>query len=141
MTPRGIRCHNPGNIKELPGDKTQWKGERATDDDPIFEEFDSAKYGIRALARILINYKKKYGIDTLRKVIERWAPSSENDTDSYLDHVCQRVGFGPDDHIDIENRLLLGRLIAAIILQENGRQPDGEEWFTAADIREGIDLA
>jgi hypothetical protein len=52
--PRGIRLNNPGNIKEAPGDKTQWQGERATDDDPVFEEFVSPEAGIRALARTLL---------------------------------------------------------------------------------------
>lgn len=140
MIPRGIRANNPGNIREYAIDKTQWVGERATDDDPIFEEFQSMAYGIRALARVLINYKKKHGVDTIRKAIQRWAPPSENDTDAYVDSVSDVVGFGPDDPIDLENRLLLCRIISAICRHENGRKPDGSDWITTEQIREGVNL-
>jgi hypothetical protein len=140
MTPRGIRCFNPGNIREYPVDKTAWVGERATDDDPIFEEFQTMEYGVRALARVLINYKKKHGVDTIRKAITRWAPAVENDTDKYVDHVADQVGFGPDDRIDLENRLLLCRLVNAIIRHENGLN-NGEPWVSTETIRAGVNMA
>lgn len=135
MTPRGIRLNNPGNIRH----DDPWMGLTPQQPDPDFAQFESLEYGIRAMAKILINYKKKYGIDTIRKAIERWAPPNENDTDSYVDHVADQVGFGPDDKIDLENRLLLCRLIAAIARHENGRNGK-EDWLTAQQIREGVNL-
>jgi len=91
------------------------------------------------MAKILVNYKKKHGVDTIREVIARWAPPSENDTESYVEHVANQVGFGPDDKIDLENPLLLNRLILAISRHENGRN-EGNDWITAEQVRAGIDL-
>jgi hypothetical protein len=91
LPPRGIRMNNPGNIKELPGDKTQWQGERATDDDPVFEEFATPEAGIRALVRILAGYQQRHGLNTVAGIINRWAPSFENDTGTYAAHVAARL--------------------------------------------------
>lgn len=123
-TPRGIRNNNPGNIRENPGDKTQWVGERATDDDPIFEEFTTPEAGIRALTRVLLNYQTKYGLRTVRQLINRWAPSNENNTDSYVKVVAKAANLGPDDAIDLyakPNELQM--IVTAIIKHENGQQP------------------
>ena len=136
MVPRGIRLANPGNIRH--GDS--WQGLSTDQPDTSFAKFSSPEYGIRAMAKILINYKKKYGVGTIREVISRWAPAVENDTDAYVDHVADQVGFGPDDKIDLESRLLLCRLIAAISRHENGRKEDGTDWLTAQQIRDGVDL-
>ncbi len=137
MTPRGIRNHNPGNLKEGPGDKTQWRGERATDDDPVFEEFEHPVYGIRALAKVLLNYQSLYRLKTLQGMITRWAPPHENDTLSYIKHVSQKTGFDAEAEIHLmENRKVFAILIRAIIEHENGEQP-----YSPNLINEGIVLA
>lgn len=136
MIPRGVRQNNFGNIRH--GDP--WRGLTPDQPDPDFARFESPEYGIRAMAKILVNYKKKYGVDTIREAISRWAPPVENDTDAYVDHVCDRVGFGPDDKIDLENRILLCRVISAIVRHENGRKEDGSDWVTAEQIRAGVAL-
>ena len=125
--PRGIRLNNPGNIKESPGDKTQWQGERATDDDPVFEEFVSPEAGIRALARILLGYQRRYGLNTVAGIINRWAPGCENDTGSYIAHVAARLGVAADQAIDIADPELMVGLVEAIIRHENGQQPYARE--------------
>ncbi|MFI3272941.1 MAG: structural protein, partial [Pseudomonadota bacterium] len=56
--PRGIRNHNPGNIRH--GD--DWQGLRDTQTDKNFCQFVSPEFGIRALARVLMNYEKKHGL-------------------------------------------------------------------------------
>ena len=122
MTPtRGERNNNPGNIREFKHDGTHWLGERATDDDPAFEEFDTPTYGIRALALVLINYQRKHGLRTLRQIIDRWAPPNENNTGAYLEHVCQEVGVGPDETISMLTSDTLSKVVRAIIKHENGR--------------------
>lgn len=119
---RGERNHNPGNIRESKGDRTQWDGERATDDDPAFEEFETPYHGIRALARILLNYERRRGLKSIREMIQRWAPSSENDTDAYVRSVVQRVGRPADAPLDLAGHpATLVSLAAAIIIHENGR--------------------
>jgi len=117
--PRGIRNNNPGNLKELSGDKTQWQGERATDDDPIFEEFETMEYGIRALMKILINYMKKYKLRTIIEIIKRFAPASENDTRAYINSVSRITGF-EDNEILAANEDTISKLVTAICFIENG---------------------
>lgn len=133
--PRGIRLNNPGNIKESPGDKTQWQGERATDDDPVFEEFVSPEAGIRALARILVGYQRRYGLNTVAGIINRWAPGCENDTGSYITHVATRLGVAADQAIDVTQPETMANLVEAIIRHENGQQPYAREVILA-----GVDL-
>ncbi|WP_367672819.1 structural protein, partial [Serratia symbiotica] len=91
--PRGIRNNNPGNIRW--GD--DWKGllpdKQRTD--KSFCQFSTPEYGIRAMIIILRNYQKKHGINTISGIIHRWAPTSENDTQAYIDSVSQEVGVAP----------------------------------------------
>lgn len=110
---------NPGNLKELPGDKTQWKGERVTDDDPIFEEFNTMEDGIRALMKILINYMKKHNLRTIIEIIKRFAPSSENDTRAYISAVSWITGF-ENNEILAANEDTISKLVMAICRVENG---------------------
>lgn len=118
---RGERSNNPGNIRESKGDKTQWQGERATDDDPDFEEFDTPEHGIRALAKVLLAYQRKHGLRTVREIINRWAPPVENDTGAYVDHVADYLGVNANASIDLESNATMFRLVYAIIKHENGR--------------------
>lgn len=118
---RGERNNNPGNIREGYSDKTAWKGERATDDDPEFEEFETPEDGIRALGKVLLYYQRKYGIRTIRGIINRWAPSNENDTENYIQSVCLMVGVDSREAIDLTDRRMLREIVVAIIHHENGR--------------------
>lgn len=131
---RGIRNNNPGNIDR---DGTPWQG--MADDqsgDPRFIVFKSAPYGIRAMARVLITYQDKHGLRTVRRIIGRWAPPVENDTDAYVNAVAASVGVGPDDVIDVHNFNVLRPLVKAIIKHENGVQP-----YPDGVINYGLQLA
>lgn len=127
LLPRGIRNHNPGNIRRT-GD--QWQGMAPVQTDSAFVQFVSPEYGIRALARVLLNYSNR-GLRTVRQIIGTWAPPNENDTGAYVAQVARALGVGPDDPIDVTARL--GQLIPAIIKHENGRQP-----YEPGVIAEGI---
>ena len=117
--PRGIRNHNPGNIRRT-GEK--WQGMSVEQDDPEYVVFDSAFWGLRALARVLRTYREKYALRTVRAIVTRWAPHNENDTRAYVDHVASLLGVQPDDDIgaDVDTQ---ARLVAAIVKHENGVQP------------------
>lgn len=119
MTPRGIRNCNPGNIREPKSDKTQWQGERATDDDKSFEEFDTMEHGIRALMVILRTYMKRHGLITIRQIIHRWAPPNENNTTAYINTVAKRTGAGPDEVLFFDKETV-HKLVEAICFVENG---------------------
>lgn len=135
---RGLRNNNPGNIKEMPGDKTQWQGERATDDDPIFEEFDGMWQGVRALAVTLLTYSRRYGLNTVRGIITRWAPGSENNTAAYIASVCAALGVTPDQRIDVRERLYA--LTKAICVHENGALAVAM-YLPESELRKGVNNA
>lgn len=119
--PRGIRNNNPGNIKW----SSNWLGlkQDGKEQDPSFCVFISAVYGIRALARLLLNYQKLYGLDTPRKIISRYAPPSENQTQAYIQSVATQLGITPDGKVDLTKIGTLTVFIKAIIRHENGIQP------------------
>ena len=66
--------NNPGNIRTSP---TNWNGE-VTEPGEKFERFSDMHMGVRASARILRTYGRKYGIDTINKIIDRYAPPEDN---------------------------------------------------------------
>ncbi|MGN7832645.1 hypothetical protein ACTJI2_13645 [Pseudoxanthomonas sp. 22568] len=141
MQSRGIRNNNPGNIDRNPANK--WQGrmprEKMTPkqrEEPRFEVFASAAWGIRALCVTLITYFDKHGLNTVRKVISRWAPPGENNTSAYVNAVADAIGVKPDDFINLHEYRRLRPLVVSIIQHENGQQP-----YSADTIDEGLRLA
>ena len=114
--PRGIRNCNPGNIRKT---DTKWKGE-VPGGDGAFETFSSMAYGYRALIKLLQNYQKNHRLKTIRQLINRWAPSSENNTEAYIATVARETGFGRDQTIDMKDRRTAILMAAAISFVENG---------------------
>ncbi|WP_296276551.1 structural protein P5 [Pseudomonas sp. UBA7530] len=144
-TPRGVRNNNPGNIDFNP--RNNWQGQLGLElgvPRPRFARFDSPENGIRALAKLLLNYRGKdgmpgvggHGIDTVRETISRWAPGNENDTAAYIAAVAKALGVKSDAVIDVRQRPVLRALLVEIITHENGRQP-----YADAVIDEGVQRA
>ncbi|EBE4781883.1 structural protein [Salmonella enterica] len=129
-TPRGIRNNNPGNIRW--GD--DWKGltpkSQRTDKD--FCQFIKPEYGIRAMIVILRNYQRKHGLNTISGIINRWAPTNENNTQAYIDSVAKSTGATPDQFIRTDDSRFMMKLLQAIIRHENGVQPYGFDVFVRA---------
>ncbi|NNJ15470.1 structural protein [Pseudomonas putida CSV86] len=139
-TPRGIRNHNPGNIRHVKG--TRWQGMSANQSDADFVQFTGAQWGIRAIARTLITYQDKHGLRTPRLIIGRWAPPTENNTESYIRSVANRMGVSPDGRIDVYDFKTMLVLVLGIIGHENGAGPlPGGVWYGEALINEGLQLA
>jgi len=142
--PRGIRNHNPGNIER---DGTRWQGMAVVQSDARFVVFSAAKWGIRAIARILITYqdKRRAGdgsrIDTVLKFITRWAPPSENDTGAYARMVAQALNVRPDDRIDVYDYDTMLALVRAIVRFENGVAPEATDWYPVDTYVAGLRLA
>ena len=76
------------------------------------------------------------GIDTVREVINRWAPPSENVTSAYIALVAKALGVMPDTPINIADRAVMLLLVESIIRHENGLQP-----YSAELLLLGIDMA
>lgn len=135
---RGLRNNNPGNIREGKGDSTFWVGERATDDDPNFEEFNSLPYGIRAAVVLFRNYQSLYGLDSIRKIATRWAPPSENDTAGYIARLSARTGIPPDARINLRSAQIYP-FLRAVFREESG--PLADTLISDEDIHKGVALA
>lgn len=122
---RGERNKNPGNIDR---NGIAWKGMSPDQSgDSRFVVFTDVVWGIRAIAKVLLSYSRVYpqdtpqDIDTVREVINRWAPPNENNTGAYVSAVSNAVGCEPDDIIDVTDEGVMRALVAAIIKHENGR--------------------
>lgn len=118
--PRGLRNNNPGNIRHNPD--IPWLGTVPEEEkkDKTFEEFKSMAYGYRALLKLLRNYRKLHGMQTIKDIIHRYAPPVENNTDGYVQRVCKEMGVAPDYIPDIDDRETMCSLAAAISEVENG---------------------
>ena len=124
--PRGIRNKNPGNIKY---NGINWAGLAIPPSDGVFCVFTEHKYGLRALAKLLRNYNRHYGIRTINSIIKRFAPTTENQTDAYIKSVAINTGYDPHTQLNLEDINVLVKLIQAIIKHENGKQPYQEEFI------------
>lgn len=116
--PRGLRNNNPGNIRR---NSDMFQGEVNPSRDKEFKQFKTMAYGYRAMFKILSNYYRKYSLTTIRKMIGRWAPKSENNTDAYVSLVSSYSGIGPDDLISFDREQMI-RIVAGMSRVENGRE-------------------
>ncbi|OOE92991.1 hypothetical protein BZG76_06015 [Salinivibrio sp. AR647] len=129
---RGIRNKNPLNIEY--SKHNDWHGQIGHDG--RFAIFSSPVYGFRAAARIIANYREKYGLDTLAGVIGRWAPKSENNTAAYIGYVADKTGLTPNSVIDESN---LVSVLAAMVAFENGAEY--ASYYDTDTIAKGVQLA
>ncbi len=116
---RGLRNRNPGNIR---CSKDRFKGEVIPSSDPEFKQFRGEAWGYRAMFVILNNYNTKYGLSTIREMISRWAPPSENYTDVYINTVSRRAMLDADTPIDTRQSVAMIPLVAAMSYIENGEE-------------------
>ena len=131
--PRGILNNNPENLRRS---KDPWQGLAENQTDENFFVFSTPPYGIRALARTLISYQDEHDLRTIGQIINRWAPTNENDTAAYIADVAKDTGFGADQPLNMHDYGSLKPLVTAIIKHENGQQP-----YTAAQVDKALILA
>ncbi len=131
--PRGMRNNNPGNIRRSPD---PWQGLADKQSDIEFFTFKNPVYGIRAIARMLINYQDRKKLRSIRQILERWAPPKENNTEAYIEAVSNYTRFHPEQPLDMHSYAHLRPMVEAIIFFENGQQP-----YSDAQIIKGLVLA
>lgn len=87
--------HNPGNLINT---DVSWLG--LTGNDGTFETFANDAYGFRALV-INLNTKISRGANTLRKLIDVWAPPSDKNYHNvaYINLLSNLTGLGLDEPI------------------------------------------
>lgn len=118
-----VSLHNPGNLRAAPGAATVERF-RGTKSIGRFAQFSSDEEGLGAMANLLKG--KLYfsgGFDTISKIINRYAPSSENDSGAYIKDVAKRMGISSDTRLNLLNADTLSSLMQAMIHHEQGRDP------------------
>jgi hypothetical protein len=139
---RGVRNNNPGNIDRSPANK--WQGlatpsamTEAQRGEGRFEVFASPAWGIRAMAVLLIHYfDGTPSCATVRAIINRWAPSTENNTMAYVGAVANAMSVAPDDKLYLHQYDCLQPLVQAIIAHENAGYR-----YAPEIVEEGLRLA
>lgn len=115
--PRGLRNCNPGNIRK---NSIVYAGEIVPSQDESFKQFTTMAYGYRAIFVLLYTYQRRYGLDTVAKMIARYAPENENNTAAYIDAVAKRSGVPANGHITATNGDVMIPIVAAMSAVENG---------------------
>lgn len=145
VTARAVRNNNPGNIERGPRwqglmPRAQMNAEQAGE--PRFAVFSDPKWGFRAMAVTLITYQDKRKandgsrIDTMREVIDRWAPAFENNVQAYVKSVDRLHPKRAEDVLDFHCYEDLAPLVKAIAIHECG------SWaFNDSDLQAGLTLA
>ena len=114
---RGLKNNNPGNIRRS---KTRYVGEISPSADAEFKQFESVAYGYRAMFVLLDSYRRRYSLSTIRQMINRYAPPSENFTEGYVRYVVTQTGIAPDESLDTLSPHDMVPFVAAISKVENG---------------------
>lgn len=134
--PRGIRNNNPGNIRIA----DPWKGLAEKSEMTEFQRAETAfcvfkepEWGLRAMAILLQNYQTKHQLFTIRQMIARWAPASDNnDVNGYASFVAAALNVSPDVAVNALDATLLAKMLKAMTRRENGMAPYGPTQYDAA---------
>ena len=112
---RGLRNNNPGNLKQT---ATNWQGQIKPSADPPFAQFSDPVWGARAMIILVKRTYRGYGLNTIRAIITRYAPPSENDTEAYISAVVGKTGLSANRVLSTEDDYK--RVIQAMAAVENG---------------------
>ena len=87
------------------------------------------QYGIRAGFIILRKYMNGYfgmteKFNTIEKMIARWAPRSENNTESYISQVVAYTGIPRHQRLSFTNKRYMVAIVDAMIRVECGQPVD-----------------
>lgn len=127
-----LTINNPGNIEKSTGVK--WNGEYSCSR-PRFACFETMPQGYRAMFLLLRNYITQHKANTIGKMISRWAPSSENDTNGYISFVEKQSGINRNTVINENDIDSLTKIVSAMSHMENGAKA------VAKDVEAGRELA
>lgn len=136
----GLRNNNPGNIEFGPFAK-KWGGELG--EGGRFASFPMMSDGFRVLCELLQAYyaiKRPDRIDTIKEVVNRWAPSNENNVKAYIADLCATTGLEEDDRLSFDDYNTLWWLSFAIAEHENGKSAVAE-YVSNDDVSAGVTAA
>ena len=79
-----------------------------------FVEFESKPYAIRAWLVLMRTYRRR-GYTTIRQIVTRFAPPTENNTERYIDFVCRQMQYNAGYELKADSTyILLGIAMAAM---------------------------
>ena len=129
MIPRGLRNNNPLNIRHSADSfQGEIKGE-----DKAFKTFISMAYGYRAAFVTLATYHSR-GLNTIEKIVTRWAPPNENNTAGYIAKVEKYSGVPRNKELIAADGADYILIVAAMSFMENGKNAD------ISEVRAGFTL-
>jgi hypothetical protein len=116
MIPRGLRNNNPLNIRHS---ADSFQGEiKGTD--TAFKTFISMAYGYRTAFVILHTYFSR-GLNTIEKIVTRWAPPNENNTAGYVANVEKWAGVSRQKVLTLADGADYIMIVVAMSFMENGK--------------------
>jgi len=115
--PRSIRNNNPGNLRTAKWILDNFK---ISIDDDGFVIFENPLDGLTALLRLLDS--NVYKDLTIEEVINKYAPPFENDTNNYVNYICNpnRSTIRKDFILKNLSALQILELLKNIIIFEGG---------------------
>ena len=133
--PRGLRNNNPLNIRH---NKDTFQGE-ITGTDKAFKTFSCMPYGYRAAFVILHTYLLR-GENTIAKIVTRWAPPIENDTENYIAFVERHTGIPRHKELTTSDGADYILIMSAMSFMENGVNADISEIKAGFNLQSKIKL-
>ena len=133
MIPRGLRNNNPLNIRHN-ADVFQGEIQGA---DNSFTTFSSMPFGYRAAFVTLATYNSR-GWNTIEKIISRWAPPIENDTEKYIVNVVKWSGVPRNKELTLTDGVYYVMIVAAMSFMENGVNADISEVMAGFHLQNRI---
>ena len=133
--PRGYRNNNPLNIRIS---NNAWKGKLQNNTDGSFEQFTDIAHGYRA-GFINMRTQINRGNNTIRKLINIWAPASDNNNpENYARFVSTTSGIPIDAVIDPNDSTSMQKIVSAMARMENGKDANAEDIAQGWKLYTGI---
>jgi hypothetical protein len=127
--PRGIRNNNPLNLTYVSGQPG------AMGSDGRFGVYGKMEDGIAQAERQLLLYQDRDHLDTIGQIINKWAPSSENNTANYIASVSKWMHMSATEKLNLRDPETARKLITAMGRIETGRTLD------PSAVKRGVDKA
>jgi uncharacterized protein (TIGR02594 family) len=127
------RFNNPGNMRP----KSKYVktsigiGNTASGDFFIFPDYATGRSEKKALLR------RKYNTETIASAMQIYAPPSENDTEAYINYICDHTGFSRDQQISSMNDGQLDAMMNAMEKREGYYakiDTRHEQWVKTASV-------